>query len=169
MFASIFDVVTWGKLAKLRSDLSEAGAALLYQHGVGLGFMATIRRDTGPRVHPICPLLTDDAVFAFIIPSPKQDDLSRDGRYALHSFPCPENEDAFYFTGTARRVEVDEVRQVLGEQFVSERSQFGVAFPPAEDVLFEFDIERCLLTKTTGHGDPNPRHTVWQASQHSPR
>jgi hypothetical protein len=169
VFASIFDVVTWGELAKLRPDLTAVGAALLYQHGVGLGFMSTIRQDTGPRVHPMCPLLTDDAVFAFIIPSPKQDDLGRDGRYAIHSFPCPENEDAFYLTGTARRVEDEGVRQALGEQFVSERSQFGVAFPPAEDVLFEFDIERCLLTKTTGHGDPNPQHTVWRAGQHSRR
>jgi hypothetical protein len=29
-------------------------------------------------------------------------------------------------------------------------------------MLFEFDIERCLYTKTTGHGDPAPRHTVWR-------
>jgi len=29
--------------------------------------------------------------------------------------------------------------------------------------LFEFLIERCLLTRTTGHGDPSPRHVVWTA------
>lgn len=163
--ASIFDVATWGEFSKLRPDLAEAGAALLYQHGVGLGFMSTIREDMGPRVHPMCPLLTHDGVFAFIIPSPKQDDLSRDGRYAIHSFPCPENEDAFYFTGTAQRVEDQGTRQALGDQFVNERSQFGVAFPATEDVLFGFDIERCLLTKTTRHGDPNPQHTVWRADR----
>lgn len=159
-------MVGWGELAKWRPDVATAGAALLYQHGVGLGFMSTIRQDTGPRVHPMCPLITDDAVFAFIIPSPKQDDLRRDGRYAMHSFPCSENEDAFYFAGTARHVEDEGVRQALGAQFVSERSQLGVAFPSTDDVLFEFDIERCLLTRTTGHGDPSPQHTVWRAGHH---
>ena len=43
----------------------------------------------------MCPLLHEAGLFAFIIPSPKQRDLRRDGRYALHSFPCEDNEDAF--------------------------------------------------------------------------
>ncbi|HEY6429791.1 MAG TPA: hypothetical protein VIX84_21390, partial [Acidimicrobiales bacterium] len=112
----------WGEFADLRPDLAAAGAALLYQHGVGLGFMSTIRQDAGPRLHPVCPLLGDRGVFAFIIPSLKQDDLRRDGRYAIHSFPCPENEVAFYFTGTAHHVDDEATRQALGERFVSERS-----------------------------------------------
>jgi hypothetical protein len=36
------------------------GRDLLYQFGVGLGFLSTVRRDGGPRVHPICPILHDD-------------------------------------------------------------------------------------------------------------
>ena len=135
------------------------------QHGVGLAFLATIRNDTGPRLHPMCPLLTDDAMFAFIVPSPKQQDLRRDGRFAMHSFPCPDNEDAFYVTGRAKAVTDQVLRDGLGTQFVDERSQFGVALPDAADALFEFDIERCLFTKTTGHGDPNPQHVVWQAPE----
>ena len=27
--------------------------------------------------------------------------------------------------------------------------------------LFEFTVDRVLLTRTTGHGDPAPQHTVW--------
>jgi hypothetical protein len=27
----------------------------------------------------------------------------------------------------------------------------------------EFLIETCLVTRTTGHGDFNPHHTVWKA------
>jgi len=30
--------------------------------------------------------------------------------------------------------------------------------------VFALDVERCLLTRTTGHGDPEPRHTVWRSS-----
>src|SRR5579871_2026466 len=95
----------WCEFASLRPDLAEPGRASLYLVGVGLAYMATTRRDGGPRVHPMCPLMTDDGLFAFIIPSPKQGDLRRDGRYALHSFPREDNEDAFSCTGMARPVE----------------------------------------------------------------
>jgi len=98
---TIAQVVTWGELAAAEPELARDGAGLLYQFGVGLGFLATVRRDGGPRVRPMCPLLAGGGLFAFIIPSPKQHDLLRDGRYALHSFPSPENEDAFSVTGVA--------------------------------------------------------------------
>ncbi len=156
-------MVTFGEFSQERPDLGAAGRQLLYQHGVGLAFLATIRNDAGPRLHPMCPLLTDEGVFAFIIPSPKQQDLRRDGRHAMHSFPCEDNEDAFYPTGRARLVEQSEVRDVLAKQFVEERSEFGVPLPADEDALFEFDIASCLLTRTTGHGDPAPQHTVWKS------
>lgn len=44
----------------------------------------------------MCPLLTDTGLYAFIVPTPKQKDLHRDGRYAMHSFPLDDKEDAFY-------------------------------------------------------------------------
>ncbi len=35
--------------------------------------------------------------------------------------------------------------------------------PGSEDEqFFEFLIETCLLTRTTGHGDYDPKHTVWK-------
>ncbi len=96
-------MVTWGGFSLERPDLAEAGRGLLYQFGVGLAFLATVRRDGGPRVHPMCPMLTDDGLFAFIVASPKRDDLVRDGRYAMHAFPADDNEDAFSLTGIAER------------------------------------------------------------------
>lgn len=160
--ASMLHMVTWREFAAARPDLAEAGSGLLYQHGVGLAFLATTRADGGPRLHPVCPILTGDSVFAFIVPSPKQQDLLRDGRYALHSFPRPDNEDAFYFTGTAHLVPAKSVRKLLSRQFIEERSQFPVMPPADEDGLFEFTLEGCLLTRTTGHGDPSPIHMVWR-------
>src|SRR5437667_7673460 len=70
-------VVHWGDFRRLRPDLAEAGRRLLYQFGVGLGFLGTVRADGGPRIHPICPLLTDDGLYAFLAPSLKRDDLRR--------------------------------------------------------------------------------------------
>ena len=156
-------MVTWDQFARQRPDLAATGRSLLYQHGVGLAFLATIRKDSGPRLHPMCPLLTDAGLFAFIVPSPKQHDLRRDGRFAMHSFPCPQNEDAFYLTGKALPTHDLETREELARQFVAERSQFCAAPPAEADTLFEFRIERCLATKTRGHGDSNPEHAIWAA------
>lgn len=155
-------MLTWPEFRETRPDLAEGGRALLYQVGVGLAFLATVRPDSGPRLHPFCPLISDDALVAFIIPSPKQRDLHRDGRYALHSFPTPDNEDAFYLTGRVRLVEDATDRERFGEQFVSERAQLGVPVPALEDHLFAFDIDSCLLTRTDGFGDHHPRHDVWR-------
>jgi hypothetical protein len=160
---SVPTMLTWLEFRETRPDLADAGRGLLYQVGVGLAFLSTVRADLGPRLHPFCPIITDDALVAFIIPSPKQRDLHRDGRYALHSFPTDNNEDAFYLTGRVRLVEDATDRQRFGEQFVSERAQFNVPTPASEDALFAFDIATCLLTRTEGFGDHHPRHEVWKA------
>jgi hypothetical protein len=155
-------MATWRELVEKEPELADAGSALLYQVGVGLAFLATVRRDGRPRLHPMCPLIHDKGLFAFIVPSPKQRDLRRDGLYAMHSFPCDDNEDAFHITGTARMVTDGSTRELLGRQFVAERTQFGAAFPAVDDALFTFDIDSVLLTRTTGHGDPAPNHRVWR-------
>ena len=111
----------------------------------------------------MCPLLTSGALFAFIVPSPKREDLIRDGRYALHSFPADDNEDAFYITGRAKSVTDDETRTALAAQYAQEREMAEPPIELADWMLFSFDVETCLLTRTTGHGDPAPQHTVWHA------
>jgi hypothetical protein len=158
--------LSWTEFRMQQPDLAAAGRDLLYQFSVGLAFLSTVRRDGGPRLHPICPILTDLGMFALIIPSPKLDDLLRDGRYALHSYPTEDNEDAFYVTGRATRVEDPEIRGSLQRQFIEERPTIDL---PASEInrqtLVEFFVERCLLTRTTGHGDPNPRHEIWHLNQ----
>ena len=157
-------MASWAEFEKDRPDLAAAGRALLYQFGVGLGFLATVRRDGGPRVHPMCPVIHGGGMYAFIVPGPKQADLHRDGRYALHSFPCEDNEDAFYCTGQAEAEGDASLRQVLAGIFVAERAGgVGVPVPEPAHHLFRFGLDRCLLTRTTGHGDFAPRHTTWQA------
>jgi hypothetical protein len=156
-------VVSWLAFRQQEPGMAAPERSLLYQHGVGLAFLATIRPDGRPRVHPMCPLISDDGLFAFIVPSPKQRDLKRNGAYALHSFPCPTNEDAFYVTGQAGLVSDADRREALARQFVAEREAIGVAAPSEDDALFQLDIESCLRTRTIGHGDPSPDHRVWHA------
>lgn len=157
-------MISWSDFKAQRPELAREGAELLYHFGVGLAFLSTVRADGAPRLHPICPQLTDHGLYAFVIPSPKRKDLHRDGRYAMHSFPMEDNEDAFYLTGVASHVTNPEVRDQLGRQFADERSEFAMPPPDAEQHLFEFHLQAAMLTRTTGHGDPAPRHTIWRTA-----
>ena len=80
-----WQMLNWAAFAEERPDLAEFGQEMLYGQGIGLAFLATSRPDSGPRVHPICPLLSNGGLYGFIVPGPKLRDLRRDGRYALHS------------------------------------------------------------------------------------
>ena len=158
--------MTWGELKRQRPELAQAGRELFCQFGVGLAFIATVRRDGSPRLHPICVIETGDALYGLIIPSPKLGDLRRDGRCALHSYPSPNNEDAFCLTGRAALRDDAGLREAAIGAFLTQPGRQG---PPLDkshfdaQTLVEFHIESCLLTRTTSHGDPNPTHTIWKA------
>jgi hypothetical protein len=158
-------VVNWRAFEGQRPDLAAAGQRLIYQFGVGLAFLATTAEDGGPRVHPMCPVLHDHGLYALLVPSPKRDDLHRDGRFALHSFPCDDNEDAFYVAGVATPEADGAITAGVRTRYLAER---GTTEPPPgfdDQELFALDLERCLYTVTSGHGDPAPRHTVWRAGE----
>ena len=101
-------MVTWKEFAAGAPALAEAGRSLLNQFSVGLAFLATVRKDGAPRLHPVCPVLSSDRLFVLITPtSPKRYDLLRDGRYALQTFPQPKpGSDEFYLAGKALLVPV---------------------------------------------------------------
>ena len=111
-------MVRWSEFATAAPELASAGRGLISQFQVGLAFLATVRKDGAPRLHPVCPVFSDDDLFVLIVPtSPKRDDLLRDGRYALQSFPQPKaGSEEFYVTGIARPVD-DRARRaaILGD------------------------------------------------------
>jgi hypothetical protein len=109
-------------------------------------------------------MIFEARLLAHIIPSLKRDDLDRDPRYALHSFPTPDNEDAFYLTGQARRVTAGELAARAAARFCAEREYPAEPDGFSTGVFYEFFLERCLLTRTTGRDDWHPRHTVWSAA-----
>jgi hypothetical protein len=156
--------ISWDAFSAARPDLALAGRELLYQFGVGLAFLSTVRPDGGPRLHPFCPLIIESRLVAHIIPSPKRDDLDRDPRYAMHSFPTQDNEDAFYLTGEARRIVDEGFFARAAAQFFAERGYEGEPDGFSDGWFYEFGVGRCLLTRTTGRDDWHPRHTVWAAA-----
>src|SRR3954451_13554256 len=97
-------MASWPEFVAAQPPLAAAIRALVHQYGPGLGYLATVRSDGGPRVHPVSPVITDDGLFCFVVDSPKRRDLERDGRYALHSYPPEESDDEAYVSGRARQV-----------------------------------------------------------------
>ena len=104
MFDRLLRMASWSEFAADAPRLAEAIRILLQQYGPGLGYLATVRADGGPRVHPVSPVITDEGLFCFVVDSPKRRDLERDGRYALHSFPPEESDDEAYVAGRAQLV-----------------------------------------------------------------
>jgi hypothetical protein len=147
-------MATWGEFAAAEPEIAEAGRALFYQYSVGLGYLDTVRPDGGPRLHPMCPVVTDGGLYAFIVPSPKRDDLIRDGRYAMHAFPATDVDDEFYLTGRASPVPDPSVRARIA-------AAYHIPVPD-DHLLFSFDIERCLLATYKRRGDWPPIYRRWR-------
>jgi hypothetical protein len=154
-------VARWEEFQRAAPELAAAGHRLLYQYGIGLGFLGTVRKDGGPRLHPICPIIAAGGVFGLIGPSPKQQDLLRDGRYAIHSFPAMDVDDEFYFTGTARRIDDPAIERSVRAAYEASGGRSDHS-----ELLFEFAIERALLATYKKRGEPDnwpPQYTKWIA------
>lgn len=156
-------MLTWTEFSRRQPALAAAGRAQLYQVGIGLGFLATVRPDGGPRVHPVCPIISPAGLHVLIVAGPKQADLRRDGRYALHSETCPppREEDGLAIIGQAAEVSDPAVRAVVRDRVIAERN--GKTWPSFDaDALFELRLERCLLMLTQGGGSFPQGPTIWR-------
>jgi hypothetical protein len=143
------DGLAWTEFAHAAPQIAAEGERLLQQFGIGLAFIATTRKDGGPRLHPCCPQLADGRLYVFVTgPSPKRFDLERDGRHALHTFP-PADDDEFYCTGRARSIGDASVRAAIAQ-----RAKHDVR---DDEVLFELSIERALFTTWINPRQPDTR------------
>jgi Pyridoxamine 5'-phosphate oxidase len=149
----------WSEFATEQPDMAEAGRALLYQFRIGLGYLATIRTDGGPRVHSVCPVIAHGGLYVFIgNHSPKVHDLLHNGRFALHSFPNPKVDDEFVVSGRARRIDHRAVRQGVYEVYTATG-----AFT-SNDTLFELWLERALHAKYGPRPSWPPVYTKWTST-----
>ena len=146
-------MATWAQFEVEAPELAAAGRQLFYQFGVGLGFLATIRRDGGPRLHPICPIIAGGGLYTFLVRSPKFHDLRRDGPYALHAFLPEAVDDEFSVTGRATENTDPTIRVAVIAAYHTTVAD--------DHVLFEFEIARCLYAKYRQRGDWPPTYTKW--------
>ena len=153
---------TWRDFSIEEPDFAEMGRKLLFtsRPHVGYAFLATLRKDGAPRLHPISVVIFNDHLYV-IIPetSPKYADLLRDGRYALQAFPPVPNDEneEFYMAGRADRIQDAEICNTLIEQ-----TKVNVE---KNEVLFELLLDRVMYTRLMDQGTPQefPLHRKWRA------
>jgi hypothetical protein len=163
-------MLTWTEFERQEPALAAVGRAQFYQHDIGLGFLATVRRDGGPRVHPVCPVISPAGLHVLILSGPKRGDLRRDGRYSLHTetFAPPREDDGFAVSGHAREVsghardEADRATwNIIRDQVLAD---FGELWPDFDDLtLFELSVATCLLMLTQPSELFPKGATVWKA------
>lgn len=74
--------MSWRKFEFAAPELAALGTARLTGR---IAYLATIRADGAPRVHPVSPFISHVTLFVYMEPtSPKGNDLRRDSRYAMH-------------------------------------------------------------------------------------
>lgn len=147
---------TWAAFAREASALAAAGERLL--RDVPVAYLATVRNDGAPRVHPVTVTFHDGALYLFVrARSPKLRDLLETGHYALHSAPrppsqAPGHDQELMIGGRARPVRDAALRAAVA-------SVHG-AQVESEDRLFELRLERANHTRRDlGH----PIHATWTA------
>ena len=138
--------MSWKDLKKGSTELSEFGKT---RFATGVAYLATVKADGSPRVHPITPIIGDDRLFLFMEPtSPKGGDLRRDGRYALHSSVADSSGEGgeFLVIGIASLVDDAETRQVAVKH---------ASYKPAERyILFELGVDSAFSTVYDDDGNP---------------
>jgi hypothetical protein len=148
-------VITWGEFAKARPDMADVLLKLL--DWIPITYLATVRRDGSPRVHPVCPIIAGGRMFVAVPAySPKRYDLRRDGRYAMHALPG-KRDDEFYMTGRAVLIEEEATRRLVDETAKHEIR--------TDDWIFEFGTEYAMTAYWENVGKPGtyPVRQVWHA------
>jgi hypothetical protein len=143
--------MSWKELENKAPELANFGIA---RFDIGVAYLATLRQDGSPRVHPVTPIIGQGHLFLFMEPtSPKGHDLRRDGRYALHSAVSDPNGTSgeFIITGSATFI-IDSGMQSLAAQLAS--------YTPANRyILFELSIKSAV---STIYKDGKPIRQQWR-------
>ncbi len=147
----------WEDLLEAQPEIGAVGVALLEKHG--MAYLATVRADGAPRVHPVCPFIVDGRLYvATPRTSPKARDQLRDPRVVLHLLPG-ENDDEFRIRGRARAITDDDARMAIRAA--------GPHFLKDDDYYFEYDIEEAATAYWEHVGQPGtyPVRRLWKAAR----
>lgn len=153
-------MATWTEFERAEPTMAALGRKLLSNKTDQVGYLATVRADGAPRVHPACPVIAGEHIYVAIGPqSPKLRDLRRDGRYMLHAMP---GKDDAEFNIRGRASEANDA--ATHAEVERAASLAGLNVKPAE-VLFRLDIEQAATTywERVGRPDTRPVRARWRA------
>jgi hypothetical protein len=141
----------------LENTVPELAAFCRQRFETSVAYLATVRKDGSPRVHPVTPIVGQEYLFLFMEPtSPKGHDLRRDGRYALHSAVSDQNGTSgeVIIMGSATFID-DPAKRSLASRLAS--------YTPADRyILFELSIESAV---STIYKDGNPVRQRWRRGE----
>jgi hypothetical protein len=144
---------TWAELETAEPEMVTRAFPKPSDAFFALAYLATVRTDGAPRVHPFCPIFAAGRVFAAIPrSSPKGNDLRRDGRYVIHALPGTDDAE-FSLRGTATEVDDPEVLALVYAT-VDASGVGGMTESVRHDAVFEFDIERADAARWEKVGQP---------------
>lgn len=114
-------------------------------------YLATVRADNMPRVHPVTPIVAEGHLLLFMEPtSPKGHDLQRGSGYALHCSVADDNggQGEFCLSGHAVLTDDPALRELAAR----------CGYPPKSTyILFELSVESAFSTTYPGGGKPARR------------
>jgi hypothetical protein len=149
-------MATWAEFEAAAPEIARIGRGLLDRHH--MAYLATVRRDGSPRVHPVSPFIIDGRLLVATPPSsPKAGDQRRDGRCMLHALPGDDDAE-FSVRGRAALLGGGPDRDaVLG------RAPHWVK---RDDCIFEYDVEEAATAHWVNAGKPGtyPVRDRWSAS-----
>ena len=137
--------MSWSDLAQTNQELAEFGRNRFASE---VAFLATLRKDGSPRVHPVTPIIGDERLFVFMEPtSPKSHDLRHDSRYSLHrSVDDPGGgEGEFFVSGRANPIEDPAIRKIAADSASYEIVD--------RYVLFELEVDAAVSTIYADDGE----------------
>jgi hypothetical protein len=149
-------MTSWAVFEADAPAIAAAARRLLWVPGVGFGYLATVDARGAPRIHPINVVIVGGALLTFVVPSPKLRDLTRDGRYALHSTGSAEVNDELMLAGRAVPAppDVDRAAAVA-----------AAGYAVADDhVLVELGVERALWAEWSSPPRWPPTYHRWAAA-----
>jgi hypothetical protein len=144
------EMMSWKEFEQRSPELAVVGLDRLNRK---IAYLATVKKDGSPRLHPVKPFIDNGLLFIFTEPSsPKIRDLRRDGRYALHCTVLGEERPRI-------EVLVSGTAEVIADPIVRARAVSYAASPEITDgyVLFEFHIDSVLVVEHDEDLNPIPR------------
>ena len=131
--------MSWKEIEEKAPELASLGFMKLNKK---FAYLATIKKNGSPRLHPVTPFIGQGMLFTFTEPSsPKIQDLRWDGRYALHCAVGGEGPLVEYLVSGSAVEVTDPVRRAQAENIAKS------AVVIDSYVLFEYLVGMILVVE----------------------